>query len=365
MSTMTSAQRAVVAQAKKDDMNPMEIAAELMNHDITEVVLGLMRKREVAFNKLSEKDQDAVIAEIGFELKKITATAARVINAQGVESVKATMKSLKIDGKLTATLVIDGDEPNRHVLTDKTHDKSDILIVLYPNNYSEGMSAHQGEKDQKPLDLDAEEPQKPEKKPRAASGAKSDKAKAVDLPPKLIEDARKFLTEQQNCKASALQNFLKCNFGKAEALQKLFESEGLIKFVGTDASGDYELVRKLADAAPVSRTIVYKDGETIITTDDGSDPFEGLDDAGDWTEVFDGGPEQQKEDETITELTDDLYDRMVARTTEKGSATSGALSVAFDVSFEIAEQAFDRMELEGVIDADGNLAPSETFPVMD
>lgn len=337
---MNAQQRAVVAAAKKDGLSPMEIAAELMNHDITEVVLGLMRKREVAFNKLSEKDQDAVIAEIGFELKKITATAARVINGQGVECVQAKMKSLKIDGKLTATLVIEGDEPNRHVLTDKTHDKSDILIVLYPNNYSEGMSAHQGEKDQKPLDLDSGAPEKPEKKPRAASGAKAAGgiAKAIELPPKLVEDARAFIIDQQNCKASALQNFLKCNFGKAEALQKLFEAEGLIEFVGTDASGDYELVRKSAPAAEAN--------ESGVGTDQSAD----LAPAG---------------DDPITELTDDLYASIVAKTTEKGQATAGALAVTFDISFEIAEQAFDRMELEGVIDAEGSLAESETFPVMD
>jgi ribosomal protein S25 len=334
---MNAQQRAVVAQAKKDNLNPMEIAAELMNHDITEVVLGLMRKREVAFNKLSEKDQDAVIAEIGFELKKITATAARVINGQGVECVQAKMKSLKIDGKLTATLVIEGDEPNRHVLTDKTHDKSDILIVLYPNNYSEGMSAHQGEKDQKPLDLDSGAPEKPEKKPRASSSAKAAGgiAKAIELPQKLIDDVRAFILDQQNCKTSAIQNFAKCNVGKAEALRKHFEAEGLIEFVGTDASGDYELVRKAPEKAddPVSAEQVDLD--------------------------------QANTDEPITELTDDLYDRIVAKTTEKGQATAGALAVTFDISFEIAEQAFDRMELEGVIDAEGNLAESETFPVMD
>lgn len=335
---MNAQQRAVVAAAKKDGLSPMEIAAELMNHDITEVVLGLMRKREVAFNKLSEKDQDAVIAEIGFELKKITATAARVINGQGVECVQAKMKSLKIDGKLTATLVIEGDEPNRHVLTDKTHDKSDILIVLYPNNYSEGMSAHQGEKDQKPLDLDSDAPSKPDKKPRAAGGTKSAGgiAKSIELPQKLIDDVRAFILDQQNCKTSAIQNFAKCNVGKAEALREYFasEKEGLLVFVGTDASGDYELVRKAPEqAAAVSTEQVDLD--------------------------------QANADEPITELTDDLYDRIVAKTTEKGQTTAGALAVTFDISFEIAEQAFDRMELEGVIDAEGNLAESETFPVMD
>lgn len=237
---MNSAQRAVVAAAKKDGLSPMEVAAELMNHDITEVVLGLMRKREVAFNKLGEKEQDAVIAEIGAELKKITATAARVINSQGVECVQAKMKSLKIDGKLTATMVIEGDEPNRHVLTDKTHDKSDILIVLYSNNYNEGMSAHVGEKDQKPLDLEGDD--KPTAR-KSASKAKASSEKKIELTPKLIADGRDFVTIQQNASIAGLQNHLKIGYDKADALLKLYEGEGLVKFVGTDQSGQYEIVR--------------------------------------------------------------------------------------------------------------------------
>lgn len=242
---MNSAQRAVVAAAKKDGLSPMEVAAELMNHDITEVVLGLMRKREVAFNKLGEKEQDAVIAEIGTELKKITATAARVINSQGVECVQAKMKSLKIDGKLTATMVIEGDEPNRHVLTDKTHDKSDILIVLYSNNYNEGMSAHVGEKDQKPLDLEGSE--KPAGK-KTAPKAKASSEKKIELTPKLIADGRDFVTIQQNSSIAGLQNHLKIGYDKADALLKLYEGEGLVKFVGTDQSGQYEIVRGKPDA---------------------------------------------------------------------------------------------------------------------
>jgi S-DNA-T family DNA segregation ATPase FtsK/SpoIIIE len=237
---MNSAQRAVVAAAKKDGLSPMEVAAELMNHDITEVVLGLMRKREVAFNKLGEKEQDAVIAEIGAELKKITATAARVINSQGVECVQAKMKSLKIDGKLTATMVIEGDEPNRHVLTDKTHDKSDILIVLYSNNYNEGMSAHVGEKDQKPLDLEGDG--KPAGK-KSAPKAKAGTEKKIELTPKLIADGRDFVTIQQNASIKGLQNILHIGYDKAEALLKLYEGEGLVKFVGTDQNGQYEIVR--------------------------------------------------------------------------------------------------------------------------
>lgn len=242
---MNAQQRAVVAAAKKDGLSPMEVSAELMNHDITEVVLGLMRKREVAFNKLSEKDQDAVISELGSELKKITSTAARVINAQGVECVMAKMKSLKIDGKLVATMVIEGDEPNRHVLTDKTHDKSDILIVLYPNNYSEGMSAHQGEKDQKELGLDSAAPVK---KPRAKK--QEAEPKAIDIPKKFLDDARDFVTIQQNCTVAGLQNQMKCGYDKAVATLDLLRAEGLVTRTGEAPNDQFEIMREKPASAP-------------------------------------------------------------------------------------------------------------------
>lgn len=246
---MNSAQKAVVSAAKKEGLSPMEIASELMNHDITEVVLGFMRKREVAFNKLSESEQDSVIAELGSELKKITATACRVINANGVETVGATLKSLKIDGKLTATMVIEGDEPNRHVLTDKAHDKSSILIVLYPNSYSEGMSAHQGERDQKPLDLDGEPESKPTKAAKAQRASSPTSAaalakKATELPQKLLEDARAFIKDQQVCTVSGIQNGLKIGMVKAVAVLDQMCEEGVCKFVGDSKSGEYQLVRE-------------------------------------------------------------------------------------------------------------------------
>lgn len=239
---MNSAQKAIVSAAKKDGLSPMEVASELMNHDITEVVLGFMRKREVAFNKLSEQEQDSVISELGSELKKITATACRVINANGVETVGATLKALKIDGKLTATMIIDGDEPNRHVLTDKAHDKSSILIVLYPNSYSEGMSAHQADKDQKSLPLDDEPSAKaaPKVKEPKAKPAKKD----IEIPAKQLNDARDFVTIQQNSSIAGLQNLLKCGYERANAILEVLAEEGLVAWVGSDESGQYELVRK-------------------------------------------------------------------------------------------------------------------------
>lgn len=357
--------RAIIDAAAREGKLPSELAKELLGHDLLKAMVTAISKPAVPFSKMSEQQQEGVIEDLRKELLPAISTAISTIVSQGSHSVRMKLKKLETGTSFKLTGSIEKTQDHIHALMDLATDNSDVLVILHERDYVQGLDAVKGEKDQKPLDLDSDAPIKPEKKPRAASGAKAAGgiAKAIELPPKLVEDARAFIIDQQNCKASALQNFLKCNFGKAEALQKLFEKEGLIEFVGTDASGDYELVRKVSH---VPRTIVHKDGQ-VITTEDGSDPFEGLDDAEDWTETLAGAGESPKEDlpTEITELTDDLYDRIVAKTTEKGQATAGALSVTFDISFEIAEQAFDRMELEGVIDADGNLAESETFPVMD
>lgn len=258
---MNSAQRAVVAAAKKDGLLPMEIASELLCHDLMEVMLTQLRKRQVAFTKLSEQEQDATIAEIEFDLKKATSLAARVINAQGVETVGAKLKALKIDGKLTATMIIEGDEPNRHVLTDKAHDKSDILIVLYPNSYAEGMDAHQGEKDQKSLSLDDEPAPAKEKKAPAVKDAKAKAVKKdIEIPKKQLDDARDFVTIQQNSSIAGLQNLLKCGYERANAILQVLEFEGLVVWVGTDETGAYELVRN--KVTPAASLPVF-DAETL------------------------------------------------------------------------------------------------------
>lgn len=246
---MNVTQRAVIAAAIKDGLSPMEVSAELLCHDLMACLLDQMRKRQVAFPKLSEQEQDAAISEMQAEVKKAASIAARVITGQGKETVGAKLKSLKIDGKLTATMIIEGDEPNRHILTDKAHDKSDILIVLYPNGYSEGLSAHQAEKDQKSLSLDDEPAKaKPAKTTRTAA-AKPDK-KPVETPAKLLSDARDFVTIQQNASIAGLQNHLKIGYEKADAILKKLEGEGQVVWVGTDESGQYELVRNKSKALP-------------------------------------------------------------------------------------------------------------------
>lgn len=333
---MNLEQKAIIEAAEKEGVPACERDARLVVYSMVKATRAAMAKYEVGLNKMTEKQQDAVHGDLEAAYKDLALSIARAMASAGTPSVVMDCKDLKIANG-TFTGIVKADQKYFNELISKVQDKSEVVVVLYERQYADALDGIQSDKDQRSLPLDSDATEKPEKKPRAASGPKAAGgiAKAIELPPKLVEDARAFIIDQQNCKASALQNFLKCNFGKAEALQKLFEAEGLIEFVGTDASGDYELVRNAPEQAaePVSTEQVDLD--------------------------------QANADEPITELTDDLYASIVAKTTEKGQATAGALAVTFDISFEIAEQAFDRMELEGVIDAEGSLAESETFPVMD
>lgn len=341
---MNAEQKAIIALAEKEGVPACERDARLVVYSMVKATRAAMAKYEVGLNKMTEKQQDAVHGDLEAAYKDLALSIARAMASAGTPSVVMDCKDLKIaNGQFVG--IVKSDQQYFNELISKVQDKSEVVVVLYERQYADALDAIESDKDQRSLPLGSEGGEKPEKKPRAASGAKSAgaMAKSVELPAKLVEDARKFITDQQNCKASALQNFLKCNFGKAEALQKLFEAEGLIEFVGTDASGDYELVRAGKDSAENGKPEVDLVKET----------------------AKDGKESGESGNQAPTELTDDLYDRIVAKTTEKGTASAGALSVTFDISFEIAEQAFDRMELEGVIDAEGNLAESETFPVMD
>jgi len=330
---MTPAQRSVVAAAKKDGLSPMEVSAEFICYGIMEALLTQLRKREIAFPKLGEKEQDAAIQEMQSELKKVALDAARMITANGCESVAATLKSLKIDGKLTATMVIDGEEPNRHVLTDKAHDKSGILIVLYPNDFAAGLSEFQGERDQKPLNLEVDDTPAP-KKPRTAK--KKEEPAAIELPSGLIDQAREFVVGQQNASFAGLQNQLKIGFQKAEALLKHLEGEGVVKFVGDEKAGQYELVRKPAPAAEPESA-----GEALDLTP---------------TDVH---AEDSKGQEAATELTEELYERIKAKVIADQDV--GAPAITFDLSDEVASQAIDRLELEGVISEEDDLGGRTVF----
>lgn len=328
---MNLEQKAIIEAAEKEGVLPMEKSARLVVHGMVKAARAQMARYEVGYNKMTEKQQDAVLADLESAFTELAQIVARTIASGGTPSVIMTLKSMKIDAKSQITGTVEGNEKHFNDLIAKAQDKSEVVLVLYERQFADAMDDIQSDKDQKSLPLDGD---KPEKKPRA----KKDEKKPLDIPPKQLEDARDFVLIQQNASIKGLQNLLKCGFERADAILKVLAEEGHVEFVGTDQNGQYELVRK----SPVDK-ILEESGP--VATPENSNPAGGV--------SF----------ETADELTDDLFEKIKAKVIADQSVSTGALSITFDCEFEVAEAAVKRLEEEGVISAEDELGNQEVLQV--
>lgn len=320
---MSPAQRAVLELAKKNGLTPMEQSAEFMLHDLVEACLGVLRSQTKLFADLGEQGQDSAIQSISSQLKKTVYTAAQILQGAEVIQVPVTLTGLTSKKAIQITGEIDSSDPGRFQLMDKAHQKAKVIIVLQEMNYFEGMSDIQSDKDQKSLALDGAAPA------TGKGGKKKAEPKPVEIAPKMLDDARDFVIIQQNASVDALQNLFKINRLKADTIMELLEKEGTVRFVGTDATGRYELVRPGATYA--------------------NEP--GGDTAPDDVSNGDVGPNEP----ALTELTDELYAQIKASVIARQNADLGVLIVDHGVSDEVGQQAIDRLEMEEVISTEDDL----------
>lgn len=236
---MSPEQRAVIAAAEKDGVSPIERDTRLIVHGMVNATRDQMRKHQQGWDKLGEQQQDVILANLTQDYNELALTIARALASMRTPFVIATCKKLEVsNGNFTA--IIKSDQPNYNDLISRVQDKGEVVIALYERQFRDGMDDIQSDKDQKSLPLDGDAKpvgKKPAAKPKAST------EKKIELTPKLIADGRDFVTIQQNASIKGLQNILHIGYDKAEALLKLYESEGLVKFVGTDQSGQYEIVR--------------------------------------------------------------------------------------------------------------------------
>jgi ribosomal protein S25 len=319
---MKQEHRAIIQRAKKDGLNPMELASELLCHDLLQACIDQLNKHETPFKRLGEQQQDSVIQAMQDEINKAVDVATQVINANGAEVVQFKLKSMKIDTKLTVTGTVDGDDPNRHVLTDKAHDKSNILLVLYPNDYYQGLDAIQGEKDQKDLPLD-DAGDKPRKGKATKAGdianSLAEPKPKPELPPALIDQAEEFVRKFQTATHAGIQNHLKISFDKADALLEALEARGVI--TAPDAQGNRQLVR-----------------ETKATLAEHASASDGSDDLA-----------------IPTEITAEIYEAAQAKVIGDQKVSRGALAIAFDLDDTLAAELIEMLEEDGIISEESDL----------
>lgn len=307
--------KAIIEKAKKEGLLPMQMAAELLIHDMVLATREEMCRHEVGFRKLTEKQQDTVLNSLQDKYKAIAEIAARVIASGGTPTVPMTLKDLKIaNGTLTG--IVDGGEAHFNELISKVQDKSSVLIVLYPREFDAGLNAIQPDKDQKELPLD-----KPSK---AKPGSKKSEPKPVELTEGLIGQAVEFVTSQQNGTLAGIQNQFKIDNAKGRALLAKLGELGLVG--EPDERGDCKVIiqpkataeHKAEDPVPAKHH-----AHDLETDDDG-----------------------------LTLFCDELVKRATAKVREDGKVSRGALCITFDLDDAVAQQVIDQLKVDGVVDAD-------------
>lgn len=338
---MNVQQKAVIDKAAKEGKLPSEITGEFLLHDLVQACIGQLSKHEVGFRKLSEKQQDAAIAELTDNLKESALLAARIIASAGTPTVSGTLKKIAIDAKSVLTVSVDGGEKYFNELISKTQDKSDVLIVLYERDYFDALDNIQSEKQQKSLPLadDSIPASTASPKPGAKGKGKAvaDIAAAIALDPAMMEKASKFIADVKTPTIAGIQNVLSIGFQKAEAVLAELARNGVIV---AEEDGTYSMPKAAKPLTKKQQAEADK-AAAKAEAESSEEAQQSIDDHQEDAELTSSGLHES--------LTDEIYEAIKAQVIKKQSVAKIAITIAHNVSDEVADDAIDRMELEGVI----------------
>lgn len=327
--------KAIIDRATRDGKSPSEIAHELLGHDLLKAMVTAISKPAVAFSKMSEQQQQGVIEDLTKEVVPAISTAISVICSQNTHTVRMKLKKMAVGTNYQITGQVDKTQDFIHELMDKTHDQSDVLIVLHERDYLQGLDAIRGEKDQKDLPLEGDKPAST-KKPRATKA--KDEPKPIELPPALIDQAEEFVRKQQTTAVAAIQNQFKCNFDKGNAILAALEERGVV--TAADEKGERQLIRTQAAA----ETATDSSGSGTETQADDTD-----------------GHHLETDANGFVVMSDELVKLAIAKVRKDGKVSKGALAVTYDLDDTVADQLIDRLELEGVISPEDDLGGREVI----
>lgn len=149
---MKTEHKGIIERAKRHNLLPMDLAHELMVHDLVEAALFEVRNIRAAYHSLNEGQQQEVIDRMTEAATKAVYTAIGIISSRNVDIIPVTVVDAKFKAKaITVTAAIDAQDPNRHGLIDVAGKL--CLLVLAPNDYAEGLDDIRADRDQKDLPL--------------------------------------------------------------------------------------------------------------------------------------------------------------------------------------------------------------------
>lgn len=148
--------RSIIENAQRHGALPMEMAHELLEHDLVQLCLDQLKNLTAPYNKLSEQAQQDTIERITLGVKDAVKVAIRIIAANGVITIPVDVKRVQVDAaKLTVTATVDGKDPKKHDLIDSAGHL--CLLVMAPDDYDEALDGIKPDRDQKELPLSAAE----------------------------------------------------------------------------------------------------------------------------------------------------------------------------------------------------------------
>ncbi len=144
--------RDIIARAQLHGCMPSEIAGELLEHDLVNLVIDQIPN----FRDWSENTQQLTIERVTLGVKDAVHVAIRTIAANGVVTIPVDIKRVQVDAKhMTVTATVDGKDPKKHDLVD--HAGHLCLLVMAPDSYDEGLDAITPDRDQKEFPLHVSE----------------------------------------------------------------------------------------------------------------------------------------------------------------------------------------------------------------
>lgn len=145
-------EKELIEQARMMGVPAHEFAAKFITRDLVEAAVTAVRK----VVKLKENQEGKLIDQLNEDVKGLITAAVAVIAAAGTSAITCTMKSYMGTGKsLRVVLDTDGDDPQRHALTDRVNNR--VLLVLAPDEYYSALDSNKPQKDQADLPLEPKE----------------------------------------------------------------------------------------------------------------------------------------------------------------------------------------------------------------
>lgn len=226
---MKTEHRAIIDRAKLLDTPPSMIAHELLVHDLVSAGLFELKNLHSPYGKLNEGQQQEVIDRFTEAATEAAMTAIAIISSRNVTTIPMMMKEVKFNSKqLTLTSIVDAKDPNRHDLIDSAGHL--CLLVMAPDDYSEGLDFIQPDRDQPDLPLhvsdltgslfggNASGPDEPD-------GFEHTTGEVEDG---LYSQAVAFVLESRRATISAVQRKLKIGYNRAAELMNKMESLGVV-----------------------------------------------------------------------------------------------------------------------------------------